>query len=282
MKTPPPGAPRGAAPGPPRGAPPPAAVAPTRAPVPTPPPGPPPPAPGPVPPRVVPAPELPTLKPVPSPAGNLAPPPTPHPVGPPAPRPLPPPSVPERIADPLPSDLRSVHVGMSTTARWAALALLLGASAVVAYLVLRPSGPAKTPGVAAGGAAPDAAPVAPADPDAGPAADAAVAVTGPAPGPADAGAGRVTPPPRGDVTIVLHTDPPGGTFTLGGRAVGIEGSRLTRPRGTRLELACQAPQHKVTTMTVVFDEKTRAVTCKLERTVRCNKELKNPFDPCPP
>jgi hypothetical protein len=216
--------------------------------------------------------------------------------------------VPERIADPLPSDYRSIDPGMSTVAKVMLLVLILGLSTVGAFLLLRRSddgsrssgttlsageraadagAPFMAPGDAgavgsvantssdAGATAPAGAPPAPVPPslprrseiDAGPKA---------APDPGQRPSFAPSP-----VTIVLHTDPPGGAFLLNGRAIGIEGSKLTRPRGTRLDLVCEAPYHKQTPIALVFDDKTRAVTCPLVRKVLCNKELKNPFDPCP-
>jgi serine/threonine-protein kinase len=235
-------------------------------------------------PRLTPA-EQTTLKPLPSAdsSSNALP-----GLGPPAPRPLPAPPVPRLQAEPLPPDYRRDKLGLSATAKGALLVLLLVGSATLAYALLSKGGGSHEqvaavtldagagPNLVAAGGPPDAAPaVVPPPPPAR--ADAAPATP-------DAGATVIAhpPPPPSSVTITVHTSPPGGTFTIDRRAVAIEGSKLTRPRGSKLTLTCEAPYHKDATLTLVFDGKTSSATCKLVRRDACLKELKNPFDPCPP
>ena len=40
-------------------------------------------------------------------------------------------------------------------------------------------------------------------------------------------------------------------------------------------------QHNPGQVEIVFDGAAREVVCPMVRTVKCSKELKNPFDPCP-
>jgi serine/threonine protein kinase len=219
---------------------------------------------------------------------------------PPAPRPVPPPATSDRFAEPYDAPVTSV----SPVARWLLLLLLVGASAAVVYVLLKPNPPMPGAGVAAG--TNDASVAAGTRP---PSADAAAApqVAPPDAAPArpavlpDAGTGRLrtpsgpsshhhetTPPPPRDVigdgppvTVRVYTEPRGGELSTGLTRANPDGTNFTRARGTHLLVECSAPQHKAGQVEIIFDGQKRELTCVMTRLVKCAKELKNPFDPCP-
>ena|GEM_PF-841461 len=214
---------------------------------------------------------------------------------PPAPRPVPMPVTSDKFAQPYDAPVAAV----SPVARWLLLLLLLATSAAVVYVLVKPGAPTPAPGAVAvpSAAVPDAA--AAALPTVVP--DAAVAVVVPTP-PPDAGrAVVVVTPPRvhrpdagtassheheeigngPPVTVRVFTEPRGGELSTGATRANPDGTNFTRPRGTHLLVECSAPQHKAGQVEVVFDGRRRDLTCVMTRLVKCAKELKNPFDPCP-
>jgi hypothetical protein len=83
------------------------------------------------------------------------------------------------------------------------------------------------------------------------------------------------------VTVRVYTEPRGGELSTGLTRANPDGTNFTRARGTHLLVECSAPQHRPGQVEIVFDGQKRELTCVMTRLVKCAKELKNPFDPCP-
>jgi len=82
-------------------------------------------------------------------------------------------------------------------------------------------------------------------------------------------------------SIVVETRPHGGTLYMpGGSYGGTDGTMVTRPRGTEIEVACSLPGHAVGRVTLSFDGNRELAICRMERKPRCLPGVKNPFDDC--
>jgi eukaryotic-like serine/threonine-protein kinase len=91
-------------------------------------------------------------------------------------------------------------------------------------------------------------------------------------------------PSRPPVEIAVTTRPSGGSLYTSGLAAGKDGTRLARPRGTRLEVFCLFPGNdrwEPGRLLLHFDGQRASATCTMTRKTRCVKDLRNPFRDCP-
>ena len=82
---------------------------------------------------------------------------------------------------------------------------------------------------------------------------------------------------------MVETRPHGGTLYMpGGTYGGSDGTMVTRPGGTRIEIACSLPGHAVGRVTLEFNGKRDLAICRMRRKPKCLPGVKNPFDDCTP
>ena len=91
-----------------------------------------------------------------------------------------------------------------------------------------------------------------------------------------------TPNHRGTILVQVLTKPEGANLYESGHYRGPGGAQLEEELGARRTVTCKLPGYKPGTVEVVFDGKTEAVLCVLQRIKICIEGVKNPFDDCEP